>query len=387
MKKVLFVCYGLGIGGIEKCLVNLINIMPEFKYDIDVLLMNPEYNLKKQIKRKVTFIDSFDYVMNTTDTLKEINERGGIFKNLLTFIKYILFRIAVKLKFNSWKLFKPLQKKYDYAIAYSHHDYSPYYVANKVKADKKIIWYHNGVYKKNGKEYQKDKIVFDKFDHFIAVSTDCKKIIDNRFKFLHCRVDVLKNICNVEDIISRKDEGKPSSYLDISKFHITTVGRLTKEKGADIAVKTCQHLVNNGYNVLWHWVGDGNEKLSIEEMISKSSLTNNFVLEGNQENPYKFINASDIYVQPSYYEAYSTTITEAKVLKKPIITTDVGGMRDQLIDGYNAFIVPVDYLKISKAISNLLDNRELMEKMILNLEQEKIDSYTYFEEYENLILN
>ena len=36
-KKILFVCYGMGIGGIEKCMVNLINVMPEEKYDAAVL--------------------------------------------------------------------------------------------------------------------------------------------------------------------------------------------------------------------------------------------------------------------------------------------------------------------------------------------------------------
>ena len=41
-KSLLFVCYGLGIGGIEKCLVNLINALPEACYDVDLLVMNPE---------------------------------------------------------------------------------------------------------------------------------------------------------------------------------------------------------------------------------------------------------------------------------------------------------------------------------------------------------
>ena len=46
MKKVLFVGYGLGIGGIKKFLVNLLNGMPGNKYSIDVLLMNPQYTFK-----------------------------------------------------------------------------------------------------------------------------------------------------------------------------------------------------------------------------------------------------------------------------------------------------------------------------------------------------
>ncbi len=67
MKTVLFCCYGLGIGGIEKCLVNLINAMPEEDFAVDLLLMNPKYSFLPSIQRAVTQLDSFCYVMNTTD--------------------------------------------------------------------------------------------------------------------------------------------------------------------------------------------------------------------------------------------------------------------------------------------------------------------------------
>lgn len=72
MKTVLFCCYGLGIGGIEKCLVNLINAMPEEDFAVDLLLMNPKYSFLPSIQRAVTQLDSFCYVMNTTDTYREI---------------------------------------------------------------------------------------------------------------------------------------------------------------------------------------------------------------------------------------------------------------------------------------------------------------------------
>ena len=91
MKKVLFVCYGLGIGGIEKCLVNLINVLPEEKFDIDILLMNPEFDLKDQIVRKVNFVDRYRYVMNTTDTMSEIRKHVGIIRKLGKFFRYFCF--------------------------------------------------------------------------------------------------------------------------------------------------------------------------------------------------------------------------------------------------------------------------------------------------------
>ena len=81
-KSLLFVCYGLGIGGIEKCLVNLINALPEACYDVDLLVMNPEYAMMPQIRRNVTFLDAFQYTLNTEFTMQEIRKRGGILRHL-----------------------------------------------------------------------------------------------------------------------------------------------------------------------------------------------------------------------------------------------------------------------------------------------------------------
>ena len=77
-KKILFSCYGLGIGGIEKCLVNLINALPADRYDVDLLLMNPEYDFRDQLRRPVRFLPMFDYVANVHETLPEIQKRGEI---------------------------------------------------------------------------------------------------------------------------------------------------------------------------------------------------------------------------------------------------------------------------------------------------------------------
>lgn len=79
-KTLLFVCYGLGVGGIEKCMVNLLNALPEEIFDVDVLLMNSEHSSIPQIKRKVNFLDPFLYVMNVDNTMNEIKQHGGILK-------------------------------------------------------------------------------------------------------------------------------------------------------------------------------------------------------------------------------------------------------------------------------------------------------------------
>ena len=106
-KSLLFVCYGLGIGGIEKCLVNLINALPEARYDVDLLVMNPEYAMMPQIRRNVTFLDAFRYTLNTEFTMQEIRKRGGILRHLDLLLPYIDHRVRIKLGLPVWTKFRP----------------------------------------------------------------------------------------------------------------------------------------------------------------------------------------------------------------------------------------------------------------------------------------
>lgn len=382
-KQILFVCYGLGIGGIEKCFVNLLNAMPE-QYDIDVLLMNPYHTFKSQITREVNFLNEFDYVMNIEDTLPEIKRRGGIIRNLRMFISYCVFRLRIKFHKNAWRGFKEIPKQYDVAVAYSHHDFSPYYVIDKVKAKKKCMWYHNGVYENQGFRYERDKQYYPLFKKVVAVSTDCARVLNQKFQFDEDQLVVLRNICDCTDIrIKAKEE--MSIVYNCEYFHIVTVGRITAEKGAVLAVLACKQICNQGYNVQWHWIGDGNQVDNVKREIEQNGLEKTFILEGNKENPYPYVKAADLYVQPSIYEAYSTTITEAKVLRKPIVTTDVGGMRDQLIHNKNGLIVPVDSEELAKAIISLINDPNKCKSFCDALCEEDFSSERSVQKYEEII--
>ena len=383
-KKILFSCYGLGIGGIEKCLVNLVNTLPVDQYDVDILLMNPEYDFRDQLRRPVRFLEMFDYVVNVHDTIPEIRKRGGMLRNPGLTLRWCLFRLELKFGRKPWRWFKSLPDHYDVAIAYSQNDLSAYYVIDKVKADRKVFWYHNGAYERSGWQYERDQIYYPKFDYTVAVSTDCSNVLRERFDFAPGRLIVLQNICDGQAIRTRANAFVPASFRT-GPFHITTVGRMTVEKGALLAVEACRMLRDQGFDICWHWVGDGNQRNAVQNAIAQYGLKEHFILEGNQENPYPFIRCADIYVQPSYYEAYSTTITEAKVLCKPIVTTDVGGMRDQLTDGENALIVPIDVQAITEAVKRLLIDEELRSCFTKRLQTEAFSPEKALEAYENTV--
>ena len=383
MKKILFVCYGLGIGGIERCLVNLINELDSNLYDIDLLLLNPEYNLLDEITNKVTLLDTFKYSMNTENTYNHYKQEKNILKKVNNISKYIIFRLINKYGQRPWKVFNKVEKKYDIAISYSQNGLTPYYVIDKVNATRKYLWYHNGDYEGKGKKYKLDLEYYSQFNNVVAVSTDCQKKLVQYFSNIQDRIIVMNNIVDTERIINLSNSDET---IEINKdsFSILTVGRLTKEKGGELAVNVCKKLVDSGFNIKWYGVGDGNQFGFLKELVNKLELGDVFYLLGNKKNPYVYMNQCDLYVQPSKYEAYCTTTNEARILNKPIITTDVGGMRDQFIDKETALIVNGEVDDIYKAVKSLIEDDKYRQKLILNLKQKNYEFDGYIKQYEKL---
>lgn len=383
-KSVLFVCYGLGIGGIEKCMVNLINALPEERYDIDLLVMEQIYDMKPQIRRRVNFLDAFRYTLNAEFTMREIRARGGLWKYREMLWPYIDHRIRIKLGLQEWIRFRPIEKRYDIAVAYSQNGLAPYYVIDKVQADRKVLWYHNGAYTKTKKEYRLDQKYYHQFDYVVGVSEFCASLLREKFGFDDKKLVVLQNICDVKRIRQDAAEFVPDSFSG-NCMHITTVGRMSAEKGADLALEVCRMLCAEGRNICWHWVGDGEQAKAIQKRADQWGLHDRFLLEGNQRNPYPYIQNADIYVQPSYYEAYSMTTMEAKILCKPIVITNVGGMRRLLTDGVDGRIVPADSRAIAEAVDALMESKLEQEKYVEALKKNSYSSDNWLAEYEKSV--
>lgn len=364
MKKILMCCYGLGIGGIERCMINLLNTIDTNQYEIDVLPMNPEFALISDLKAKVNILDPFDYCMNTTDTISEFNRKKA---SISKYIKYICFRIINKWGSKPWKLFNSPSKKYDIAIAYAHVGYVPYYVIDKISAKKKYMWHHEGRYIIDDR-YAYDKEYFAKFDNIIAVSKGDQEILKYYFPEINNKIIVLYNIINKHEIIEKSKE-MINFKKDNSILNITTVGRLTHQKGPDILIEVALKLKRDKIDFRWIWVGDGDLREFMENEIMSKELDRNVILLGNQINPYPYISICDIYVQPSYYEAYCTTTLEAQVLEKPIITTDVPGMTEQICNGKDGYITKIDAEEIYLKIKELYSNKKIREMFTINLQK------------------
>ena len=109
---------------------------------------------------------------------------------------------------------------------------------------------------------------------------------------------VLRDIVNPVVIRKLSEEFYPEEYTT-KDYIITTVGRIAEVKGYDLLVKSAKLLKEYNFKFKWYIVGDGPERLVIEEMIKKYNLDNDVILLGNKSNPYPYIKNCNLYVQTS----------------------------------------------------------------------------------------
>ena len=381
-KNLLFVMPSLSAGGGEKSLVNLLSQIDYKEYNVDLFLFNKTGIFLNSIPPKVKILELTnnykDFTTNLKNSLTNFIKDGkwnlAYCRAMFTIKNRLIKDVALKEQY-TWKYksksMDNLEKSYDLAIGYLEKS-SIYFIVEKVNAKKKIGWIHTN-YSSSGMDPQFDEQYFKHLDQIITVSEECANSLKSQFPQFNKNISIIYNIISPQVINNlSKMEIQEKFARDNDCITILTVARLSYEKGLDIAVKSCKLLVNKGYKLKWYVLGDGNERENLEKLIESQNLQGNFKLLGVRENPYPYLRAADIYVQPSRYEGKSIAIDEAKVLSKPIIVTNFETAKDQIINEINGLIVGISEHEVATGIEKMVNNKDLINKFIKNLNQERI---------------
>lgn len=381
MKKILFVINSLTIGGSEKSLVSLLNILDYDKYDVDLLMLKRGEVFEKYVPNKVNILDIPKYY----EFLGNKKIKISPFKKM----KYIYCRIkcSIQLRTNRYKkqvinnqqifyknqknILEKLDKRYDVAIAYAQ-GFPTYLVADKINASKKIAWI-NCDYTATLYDKKMDEGFYDKFNKIIAVSENGKQSIINVNKKYEKKIEVIRDI--VDSKLIRKMSKEKIKKFDKKYINILTVARLViTYKGYDILIKTAKLLKKNNYKFKWYVIGDGPDKKEIEKLIKHYNLSNEIILLGSKSNPYPYMKECDIYVQTSRKEGFGLTVIEAKTLKKPIVCTNFNSAKEIINNNIDGLIVNIDHISIFEGIKKYIKDTEFKRKVQSNLN--KLNEYS-----------
>jgi glycosyltransferase involved in cell wall biosynthesis len=378
----------MNVGGTERALLNMIAAMPEENYDITILMLERYGDFLDLIPQRV-----HKQYLNGYQDIKDLLNKPpkevimGLLKKK-QFVKAFNLSQAYflsKLIKNRQSLFKYILKEfpcftneYDVAIAYAGPmDFISYFVVHKIKAQKKIQWIHFDVTKIGFNQRFASK-VYQYFDHVFAVSNEGKHKLIQALPNLNHKINTFLNRISPQQLQESAHQG--IGFTDqFNGLKILTVGRLSKEKGQDLAISVLANLLKSGLNVRWYCIGDGSAKETYEKLIREYGIEKEFILLGSQTNPYPFMNQCDIYVQPSRHEGYCITLAEAKCFSKPIITTDFTGAHEQIEDGETGLIVSFNEQELAEALQNMINDAQLRNKFQENLQHVDEDTGEPFE--------
>jgi glycosyltransferase involved in cell wall biosynthesis len=264
-----------------------------------------------------------------------------------------------------WKYTLPLlpalEQRYDVAISYL---WPHYFVAEKVQAERKIAWIHTD-YSTVETLHSLDLAMWNKFDAIIAVSEACRTSFLQKYESLAAKVFVIENILSPIHISNQARESiHDNPLLTDQRFKLLTVARLSHAKGIDQAVQAMKLLRDRGCDQLvWYVVGYGGDEAELRRLIEANGLERQFVLLGKQTNPYPYMLACDLYVQPSRYEGKAVTVTEAKALGKPVLITNYSTAASQVTHGLDGYIAELSAAGIADGIEKLYGDQALRDRL------------------------
>ncbi len=374
-KKILFIIPNLKSGGAEKSLVTLLQLFDYERYDVSLFLFRKEGLFLDCIPEQVKIITAgknFELFDGDAVTAARSFLKKGRLD--LTFTRFLYTKSlekndGYKREVGLWKHMKKTldypKEHYDCVIGYLEGPSN--WLAADLPAPKKIGYMHSYLDETNSDKLNFKKNIL-KFNYFVAVSEKC---LDN----LKCLVPEYNGFVEINNIISPgfiyASAKKDCPFKD-ETVRILTVGRLSFEKGTDIAVEACMHLKKHISNFKWYHLGSGIEKENIINYIKQNDLEEDFILLGEKENPYPYFGNCDIYVQPSRYEGKSIAIDEAKCLQKPIVVTNFPSVYDQIQDGVNGLICEMNAQSVADAVERLILDPQLRKTLSENLSHEKI---------------
>ncbi len=331
--KILFFIETIDGGGAEKVLRNLVNNMDQNRFDITVHTVFPG-------KAANLLTEGIRY-----RTMYSRDNRINRLRYRLEAACGISYALHIK-------------DTYDIECACLECGSTKIISGSTNKKAKKLAWVHCDLKKamadpagfaaKTRKHYQK-------FDKVVCVSQQGKASFDELFSHRVASV-IVYNTVDREEILRKALQ--PAEQNDGVPL-VVSLGRLSEPKCYIRMLKAHRKLMEEG--IVHHLLilGEGGERAALESYIREHNLEQSVSLPGFAENPYPYLKRADLLACSSIYECFRTFITEGLILGKPIVTTDVSGMRELLGDSQWGLITDNEDNSFYEGMKKMLLSEEL----------------------------
>lgn len=366
-KKLLIVSHALELGGAERSLIGLLDALNPQIWDIDLFLLRHEGELMDDIPEHVHLLPQIPAHTVLARPMKDTLREGHFMLTAARVIGKIAARnyekrhgytdSGVGIEYShkyTYRLMPLIQPDTEYDLAISF--LTPHYIcARNVRAKKKIAWIHTD-YSRVQVNRNSELAMWEKFDYVASISDAVTNSFLLTFPELREKIILIENILPEKLIRRQAAAFTVEAEMPPKGIRLLSIGRYCTAKNFDNVPDMCARLRQSGLDVYWYIIGFGSDEALIRQRIAEAHMEDRVILLGKKENPYPYIAACDLYVQPSRYEGKSVTVREAQMLGKPVIITRYATSASQLEDGVDGVIVPMDNQGCAEGIANLISS-------------------------------
>ncbi len=375
--RIFIAMHYMEIGGAETALVGLLNTLDPKLVDVDLFLYDHRGEMMQFVPKWVNLLSPVPKYTMLERPIVELAKRGywsiAIARLWAKFISNWRYRKGKSPLPNSSvfdkvsKYTTPLLPKinptvtYDLAISFL----TPHrIVLKKVNAKKKVAWIHTD-YTRVWIDVPDELKVWKSFDYIASISNDVTFTFLETFPSLAPKIVVIENILSPSFVRERSQQQNVENEItEKGAVTLLSVGRFSEAKNYDNVPDICRTLIKDTkQRIKWYIIGYGGDEPLIRQKIKEAGMEKHVILLGKRSNPYPYIKACDIYVQPSRYEGKSVTVREAQMLCKPVVITDYPTASSQVKDGVDGVIVPMDNAGCAHGIAKLIANVPLQQQI------------------------
>ena len=240
--------------------------------------------------------------------------------------------------------------------------YKDFVVVEMIKSMgcKVIVHYHNKGVATRQDRWLDDKL-YRKFFKGIKVILLAEALYPDVQKYVK-REDVYICPNGIPDTTGGKE---PTAERHNKIPHLLFLSNLLVSKGVIVLLDALKILKDRGYSFVCDFVGGETAEIDatrFREEVERRGLNQLAVYDGKKfgDEKEQYFKQADVFVFPSTNEAFPLVNIEAMEHKLPIVTTKVGGIPDEILDGHNGFISEIkNPISLADCISELLDNKQL----------------------------
>lgn len=386
----------LAANGITTSLLNLMNCIDTNKRNYfltyDTITVVPNKEVLKKLPPKVNYIPI----------------KGRMNLNFCKKIMLILYRCKL---ISDKKYIKYMQKEYEYEFKRNYHNthfstviqfngynFRKIMLYASCKNSNKVIYVHNDMYReateKKNVSLEMLKYAYKVYDKVALVTKDLLEPtnqiydIENKYGIAHNIINYQRVIEEAKKEVSFDQETKCNLELEKLKMILEqknnkkfiTIGRFSKEKGHERLINAFEKLYQKDKSIYLIIIGGyGKEYETTLKRAQNTLCKDHIIIIKYVTNPYSILKKCDYFILPSFYEGFGLVITEANILKKPVVCTDIIGPRNFMKEN-EGILIENSEEGVYKGLELLLQNKV----EIMNIDYEKYNAEAV-EEFEKLV--